>query len=91
MKIKIEYYGIPRQRVGLASEILEFEGEQMGIHDVILAISNRHPEFQQHCMDGTRIDKNFTVNLNGDRFYQEDDGVAHDGDSLLILSMDAGG
>jgi|TARA_B100000700_G_scaffold67186_2_gene74316 hypothetical protein len=91
MKIKIEYYGIPRQRVGIASEMLVFDHEQMGIKDIILTIARRHPEFQKHCMDGDEINKNFTVNLNGDKFYQVDDGFAQDGDSLLILSMDAGG
>ncbi len=91
MKIKIEYYGIPRQRVGIASEVYEFDQEEMEIHDVILAVARKHPEFQRNCMAGDRLNQHLTVNLNGTRFYQTENGTARDGDALLILSMDAGG
>ncbi|MBA61665.1 MAG: hypothetical protein CMJ76_04800 [Planctomycetaceae bacterium] len=91
MKIKIEYFGIPRQRVGVASESYEFDGEETGIHDILRAVADKHPAFQQHCMDGETINKHMVVNLNGNQFFQSQDGVTRDGDALLILSMDAGG
>ena len=91
MKITIEYFGIPRQRVGIANEIYEFEQEEIGIQDVIRAVAQKHPAFEKHCMDGNTINRHLTVNLNGNQFFQSEDGIARDGDALLILSMDAGG
>ena len=91
MKITIEYYGIPRQRVGIAREFYEFDGEEMGIHDVIRTVAKKHPAFEKHCMDGDILNKHMVVNLNGNQFFQSEDGLAPDGDALLILSMDAGG
>ena len=91
MKITIEYYGIPRQRVGIASELYEFDCEEMGIHDVIRIVAKKHPAFEKHCMDDGIVNKHMTVNLNGNQFFHSEDGIARDGDALLILSMDAGG
>ena len=91
MKIKIEYFGIPRQRVGVATETYEFEREEMGIHEVLRAVAKKHPAFRQHCMDGDSINKHMTVNLNGNQFFQSQEGITRDGDALLILSADAGG
>lgn len=91
MSVTIEFFGIPRQRAGTAR--VEIEAGSFG--DALAVLSERFPALAGACFevrDGTgRLRPGYVANLNGDRFVSEPDTPLADGDSLLILSADAGG
>ena len=86
MSITIEFFGVPRQRAG--TERVEIEAGSLG--EALAVLCERFGGLAEMC-DGERLRPGYVANLNGDRFVSEPDTPLADGDSLLILSADAGG
>ena len=87
VSVKVELFGIPRARAGVAQTVAV--GHDLG--DVLSDLSARFPDLAASCIDGRHLKPGFTVNLSGNRFVTEPETLLHDGDSVLILSLDAGG
>lgn len=87
MKVKIELFGIPRLRAGVSRT--EATGATLG--DVFFDLAQRFPEFGEACVCGQCLKPGFTANLGGERFVTDPKTLLKDGDSILLLSMDAGG
>jgi len=95
MSITVEFFGIPRRRTGTSR--LDIEAGSFG--QALAVLSERFPLLAEACFevcdgasDGTsRLRAGYAANLNGDRFVRDPDTALADGDSLLILSADAGG
>jgi molybdopterin converting factor small subunit len=87
MTIKIELFGIPRDRAGVAAT--SAAGERLA--DVLDDLAKRFPRLAETCFDGSRLRRGFVANLNGERFITDPAAALRPGDSLLILSADAGG
>ncbi|MCH8042791.1 MAG: MoaD/ThiS family protein [Planctomycetes bacterium] len=87
MSVTIEFFGVPRQRAG--TERVEIEAGSLG--QALAVLSKRFEGMAESCFDGNRLRPGYVANLNGDRFVSEPDTPLADGDSLLILSADAGG
>lgn len=87
MSVTIEFFGVPRQRAG--TERVEIEAGSLG--QALAVLSERFEGMAESCFDGNRLRPGYVANLNGDRFVSEPDTPLADGDSLLILSADAGG
>ena len=87
MSVTIEFFGVPRQRAG--TERVEIEAGSLG--QALAVLSKRFEGMAEACFDGNRLRPGYVANLNGDRFVSEPDTPLADGDSLLILSADAGG
>ena len=87
MSVNIEFFGIPRSRAGVAETTAD--GTTLG--EVLSDIGQRFGDFAESCLDGDRLATGFTANLNGERFVSDPATPLADGDSLLILSSDAGG
>lgn len=85
--IRIEFYGIPRQRTGVP--FVDVDADSLGT--ALTRIAERFPEFGQQCLNGDRLADGLIANLNGEEFTTNPAAVIHDGDSLLILSADVGG
>jgi molybdopterin converting factor small subunit len=85
--IRIEFYGIPRERTGVGSVDLEADCVSMALRQV----GERFPEFANRCMNGDRLAPGLIMNLNGEKFTSDPTTRISDGDSLLILSADVGG
>lgn len=90
MKILVEFFGIPRQRAGRASMEISLD-EPATLGDALQSIANALPEFGRHCLSGDRLRENYIANLGGQRFVTDPAAEISNGDSLLILSADAGG
>ncbi len=85
--IHVELFGIPRSRAGV--EKTTASGPCLG--DVLLDLSERFPALAKECIDGRNLRAGYTANLRGERFITDPDTQLSDGDTLLLLTLDAGG
>ena len=58
--------------------------------ELLMALAVRFPSFDE-LITADRLKPSFTANLNGDRFISDPGTRLGKGDSVLILSADAGG
>jgi hypothetical protein len=58
---------------------------------VLSLVRQRLPAFGRECLIEGRLHPTLVANLGGERFVTEPETVVRDGQSLLILSADAGG
>lgn len=87
MQVAVELFGIPRARAGVAQTTAT--GHCLG--DVLADLAARFPELATTCIDGRSLRPNFTANLGGQRFVTAPDTPLAEGDTVLLLSIDAGG
>jgi len=87
MGVNIEFYGIPRSRAGTADAMAE--GTTLG--EVLCNLARQFPDFAADCIVNDSLVDGYAANLNGQRFVRDPQTPIDDGDSLLILSSDAGG
>ena len=87
--VRVEFFGMPRQRAGLAA--LDVEVESLTLGDVLAAAGKLLPEFARSCLDGSRLKPGLLANINGRRFTTDAQTTLSDQDSLLILAADVGG
>lgn len=87
MSITVELFGIPRARAGV--DRTTSSGSCLG--DVLADLASRFPALAEACIDGRRLRPGFTANLAGQRFVTAPETPLTDGDTVLILSLDAGG
>jgi hypothetical protein len=90
MLVRIEFYGIPRRRAKVASATLEFEGEAVRMGEVLLQLTQRYPGLSD-CLDGEFLRSGFSANLGGRQFTTDPNAKLCAGESLLLMSSDAGG
>jgi molybdopterin converting factor small subunit len=87
MPVVIELYGIARARAGV--ERTTAEGACLG--DVLLDLGKQFPALAETCLNGRCLRPNFLANLGGERFLSAPESPVQEGDTLLLLSTDAGG
>ncbi|MCE9547894.1 MAG: MoaD/ThiS family protein [Planctomycetia bacterium] len=85
--IRVELFGIPRQRAGVA----ETSAEGNRLADVLADLAARFPGLAEACIDAGRLRPGYVANLRGERFVSDPDTPISADDCLLILSADAGG
>lgn len=87
MTVRVEFFGIPRQRAGTPrAEIL---GRTLG--EVLRGTAEQFPALRGECLEDGRLRPGYLANLNGRQFVTDPDTPLADGDCILILSADAGG
>lgn len=92
MAIKVEFYGVARLRAGVAELSLPtMTGQGIALQQVLSSIAETLPPFGSDCLEQGTLRREFTANLDGQRFIREPDHKIPDGSTLLILSADAGG
>ena len=91
MQIHVEFYGIPRLRAGTASTTVTVDRDGMSLGDLLQQLATDLPAFGADCVENRRLKNGFTANLDGDRFVTAHDTQLCAGQSVLILSTDAGG
>jgi molybdopterin converting factor small subunit len=87
MRVTVELFGIPRLRAGVSQTVAD--GSTLG--DVFWDLSQRFPALGEACISGRRLKAGFTANLRGEKFVTDPSISLREGDSILLLSMDAGG
>jgi molybdopterin converting factor small subunit len=91
MAIRVEFYGIARQRAGVSSLGIESQATALQLGDVLREVARHLPIFGRECLVDGRLQTALSANLNGSRFISDPATPIHDGQCVLILSADAGG
>ena len=91
MTVYVELFGIPRERVGKSLVEVETADSVVRLGDVVLDLAAKYPALAQECFRGDQLREGYVANLQGERFVTEPDTKLRSGQSLLILSADAGG
>ncbi len=87
MPVTVELFGIPRARAGVAATTAV--GRCLG--DVFVDLAERFPGLAESCIEGRALRPGYTANLGGERFVTSSETLLNDGDTVLLLSLDAGG
>jgi molybdopterin converting factor small subunit len=87
MRVAVEFFGIPRSRAGLARTTAG--GANLG--DVLAELARNFPSLAETCIEGRTLRHGFIVNINTERFVTSPDVMLRDGDTVLLMSLDAGG
>ena len=87
MQVAVELFGIPRSRAGLAQT--SAVGSNLG--DVLADLARKFPPLAETCISGRTLRPGFIVNLSAERFVTAPETPLHEGDTVLLLSLDAGG
>jgi molybdopterin converting factor small subunit len=82
----VEFFGVPRERAGVSE--LEVHADTLG--QLLGTLAERMPSLSE-IIQRDRLHPAFVANLNGDRFVTDPGTPLGVGDSVLILSADAGG
>jgi molybdopterin converting factor small subunit len=84
--MQVEFYGIPRQRTGLA----QLELSANTLRELLIELIARFPDLADHHRP-EHLHPAFSLNLNGQRFVSDPRQVLSESDVVLVLSADAGG
>lgn len=87
MQVRVEFFGVVRARAGTVETTAT--GPTLG--DVLTDLAGRFPGLAEGCIAGNQLRPGFTANLDGDRFVTAPETQLSAGQSVLLLSLDAGG
>jgi molybdopterin converting factor small subunit len=87
MQVAVELFGIARARAGVARTTAQ--GQCLG--DVLAHLGERYPALAESCIDGRQLRPSFLANVSGQRFVSAPETPLCEGDTVLLLSIDAGG
>lgn len=87
MSVSVEFFGVVRERAGAAGATSD--GSCLG--DVLSDLAKRFPRLAAECFDGRRLASGYVASVAGQRFVSDPETPLAAGDSLLLLSLDAGG
>lgn len=87
MPVDVEFYGIPRQRAGVARSTCE----AATLGELLSVLQRRFPAFAAACLEGPRLRQGYVANINGERFVGDPSTPLGPHDAVLIFSADAGG
>jgi molybdopterin converting factor small subunit len=91
MTVSVEFYGIPRQRAGTAQAELTVPGDVVRLGDLLIQLAERFPNLAESCLNEGSLCQGYVANLGGRRFVTDPETRVHAGETLLIMSADAGG
>ena len=87
MTVRVEFYGIPRRRAGVAS----VDVAAGTLSEALTRAGEELPGFAAACLDGGRLGAGYLANVNGRVFTSDPSHALREGDVVLIVSADAGG
>ncbi|MBX3437990.1 MAG: MoaD/ThiS family protein [Planctomycetaceae bacterium] len=87
MPVTVEFFGIARQRAGVAS--IEVDAGSIG--EAFDRLAPQLPRWADACLARGQLKPIFRANLNARAFVADRNHPLRDGDHLLILAADAGG
>jgi sulfur-carrier protein len=91
MAIRVEFYGIARQRAGVGEVRLDLHADQAPLAEVLQQVAESLPALGHELVIHGRLHESLMANLDGQRFVSDPATPIGDGQCLLILSADAGG
>ena len=91
MNVRVEFFGIPRERTGTPETTVEVRGDGARLSDVICGLANRFPRLAETCFDNGQLRGDYRASIDGHRFVSDPDEFIRTGEVILIMSADAGG
>ena len=91
MTIRVEFYGIPRQRAGCDHCVVEYPAAAVSLGELLTTLATRFPQLAAECFDGPHLRAGYMANVGGERFVRNPETVLPTETMVLILSTDAGG
>ncbi len=91
MTLRVEFFGIARQRAGVARADIMLPEKQATLGNAFAHLIAVFPGLAEECIADGRLRSGFSANLGGQRFVSDPATVLTEDDCLLILSADAGG
>jgi hypothetical protein len=91
LSIHVEFYGIPRQRAGTSHTSVSVPVSQVSLGFVLCELAHRFPALAEMCIDRGSLRSGFIVSIGGERFVCDPRTRVGPGDTLLLMSADAGG
>lgn len=86
--IRVEFYGIPRVRAGLAEVQLP---RVSSLGELLGELVRRFPQLADGCVDKVGLSESCIANLDGKRFVRDPTTPLSGVTAVLILSADSGG
>jgi len=59
--------------------------------EVLTDLARRFPALEQSCIQGRGLRSGFIANIGAEQFVTSPDTPLRDGDTVLLMSLDAGG
>ncbi|MGD9856627.1 MAG: MoaD/ThiS family protein [Planctomycetaceae bacterium] len=87
MSVTVEFFGIARQRAGVAA--IEVDAGNLG--EAFDRLAQRLPHWADACLAEGHLRPAFLANLNARTFVLNRSQPLREGDRLLILAADVGG
>jgi molybdopterin converting factor small subunit len=87
MTVHVEFYGTVARRAGLSG--LNVQADNLG--EALAAIAVAVPQLQDACIAHGRLRSGYLASVNGRLFSTNPSTLLQPGDTVLILSADAGG
>lgn len=91
MTITVEFFGIPRARAGVDHVTVFSDRQSAPLCDVLSEVAKLCPDFASACLDGNQLREGFIVSIDGQCFVRDESKTIYGGQSILLLSSDAGG
>ena len=91
MTLRVEFFGIARQRAGAARAELDLPESDSTLGAALAHLATAFPGLAGECIVEGRLRSGFSANLGGQRFVSDPATILTEDDCLLILSADAGG
>lgn len=87
----VEFYGIPRARAGVAETTVELPGPTATLAEVLQRLGTDFPKLGAECIAGNTLREGYAASVGGERFIRSPGERLHAGETLLVISADAGG
>jgi molybdopterin converting factor small subunit len=90
--IRVEFFGVPRQRAGVADVELSLSGNPPTLGDALRQLTRHYPQLVGECLTAEgRLMPACVANLDGRSFVRDPTTTLIGVSALLLLSADAGG
>jgi molybdopterin converting factor small subunit len=91
MPIRVEFYGLPRRRTDVPFCDVAVSQSRMTLAEVLRQLAGRYPALATDCVHDGALTSSCVANRGGHSFLRDPAAEIADGETLLLLSADAGG
>ena len=90
MEIRVEFFGIPRQRAGQPDAAICL-AVPATLGALLQELGQQFPGLEGECIERGALQPGYLASLGGERFISDRSEMIAEGTSVLILSAEAGG
>ena len=91
MAIEVEFYGTVRRHAQIPRTVLATIDAQIRLGEAVAILAGRFPSLAEAVFQGNRLRAGYLASVDGERFVSEPTDVLRDGQTLVLMSSDAGG